>query len=70
MINTARFYVSTLKGAYTARNQEQGSEKKPLNPILGEVFKGKWPDEASQGRGETVLIAEQGASVSIRALAD
>lgn len=34
-----------------------GSEKKPLNPVLGELFYGVWPDE--NGRGETKLIVEQ-----------
>lgn len=33
-----------------------GSEKKPLNPVLGEVFYGKWPDT---GKGETFLVSEQ-----------
>lgn len=37
-----------------------GSEKKPLNPFLGEVFVGKWSDESKDGKlGETVLISEQ-----------
>lgn len=34
-----------------------GSEKKPLNPVLGELFYGTWPDE--NGRGETILVSEQ-----------
>ncbi|KAJ3857429.1 hypothetical protein EV368DRAFT_71021 [Lentinula lateritia] len=34
-----------------------GSEKKPLNPVLGELFYGKWPD--INGRGETQLLVEQ-----------
>jgi hypothetical protein len=34
-----------------------GSEKKPLNPVLGEVFYGNWPDK--DGRGETKLVSEQ-----------
>lgn len=33
-----------------------GSEKKPLNPFLGEVFVGKWDDEKY---GETILLSEQ-----------
>jgi hypothetical protein len=33
----------------------QGSEKKPLNPILGEQFIGKWVGE----EGETILQSEQ-----------
>lgn len=34
-----------------------GSEKKPLNPVLGELFYGVWPDQ--DGRGETKLVVEQ-----------
>lgn len=60
MLNVLRFYVSTLRGSYTARNSEQGSEKKPFNPILGEVYLGKWPAEAANGTGETILVSEQG----------
>ncbi|KAJ1022480.1 hypothetical protein NDA16_003469 [Ustilago loliicola] len=57
MNNVLKWFVSTLKGQFTARNTSMGSEKKPLNPILGELFLGKWPDK--NGRGETSLIAEQ-----------
>ncbi|SPC67903.1 related to KES1 - Member of an oxysterol-binding protein family [Ustilago sp. UG-2017b] len=52
-----KWFVSTLKGQFTARNTSMGSEKKPLNPILGELFLGKWPDK--NGRGETTLTTEQ-----------
>jgi oxysterol-binding protein-related protein 9/10/11 len=48
---------ATLKGQYTSRNEKLGSEKKPLNPVLGEVFYGNWPDK--DGRGETKLTVEQ-----------
>ena len=34
-----------------------GSEKKPLNPVLGELFYGVWPDK--HGRGQTDLTVEQ-----------
>jgi len=34
-----------------------GSEKKPLNPVLGELFYGHWPDQ--EGRGRTTLTVEQ-----------
>ena len=34
-----------------------GSEKKPLNPVLGELFYGHWPDRG--GRGRTELVVEQ-----------
>lgn len=34
-----------------------GSEKKPLNPVLGELFYGYWPDK--NGRGRCDLVVEQ-----------
>ncbi|KAI0063340.1 Oxysterol-binding protein [Artomyces pyxidatus] len=52
-----RWFISTLKGQYTSRNESMGSEKKPLNPVLGELFYGIWPD--ADGRGETTLVVEQ-----------
>lgn len=57
MVNVLRWFVGTLKGQYTSRNEKSGSEKKPLNPILGEQFIGKWPDK--DGAGKTELITEQ-----------
>jgi len=52
-----RWFISTLKGQYTSRNESMGSEKKPLNPVLGELFYGYWPDK--NGRGRTDLLVEQ-----------
>ncbi|KAL0952759.1 hypothetical protein HGRIS_006987 [Hohenbuehelia grisea] len=52
-----RWFISTLKGQYTSRNESMGSEKKPLNPVLGELFYGQWPDK--DGRGRTDLLVEQ-----------
>ncbi|KAG8998664.1 Oxysterol binding protein [Tulasnella sp. JGI-2019a] len=52
-----RWFISTLKGQYTSRNEKMGSEKKPLNPVLGELFFGTWADH--HGRGETKLTVEQ-----------
>ncbi|KAF4611846.1 hypothetical protein D9613_003776 [Agrocybe pediades] len=52
-----RWFISTLKDQYTSRNETMGSEKKPLNPVLGEVFYGSWPDR--NGRGLTELLVEQ-----------
>lgn len=57
MLAVLRWFISTLKGQYTSRNDSMGSEKKPLNPVLGELFYGSWPDR--NGRGETKLIVEQ-----------
>lgn len=50
-----KWFLSTLKQQYASRNEKLGSEKKPLNPFLGELFIGKWEDEA----GETQLVSEQ-----------
>ncbi|GAB7355533.1 hypothetical protein MBLNU459_g6015t1 [Dothideomycetes sp. NU459] len=50
-----KWFLSTLKQQYTSRNEKLGSEKKPLNPFLGELFLGKWEDQA----GTTQLISEQ-----------
>lgn len=50
-----KWFLSTLKQQYSSRNEKLGSEKKPLNPFLGELFLGKWEDEA----GVTNLISEQ-----------
>ncbi|KAH9948481.1 Oxysterol-binding protein [Amylocystis lapponica] len=52
-----KWFISTLKGQYTSRNEKLGSEKKPLNPVLGELFYGTWPD--INGRGQTNLVVEQ-----------
>jgi len=57
MMAVLRWFISTLKGQYTSRNDQMGSEKKPLNPVLGELFYGHWPDK--NGRGETRLCVEQ-----------
>lgn len=57
MVAVLRWFIGTLKGQYTSRNTSMGSEKKPLNPILGELFLGKWPAEGA--RGETTLVSEQ-----------
>jgi len=52
-----KWFISTLKDQYTSRNEQLGSEKKPLNPVLGETFYGTWPDK--NGRGLTELLVEQ-----------
>jgi len=53
-----RWFISTLKGQYTSRNESMGSEKKPLNPVLGELFYGYWPEAKERG-GKTTLVVEQ-----------
>ncbi|KAI9663401.1 MAG: Oxysterol binding protein [Trizodia sp. TS-e1964] len=50
-----KWFLSTLKPQYSSRSEKLGSEKKPLNPFLGELFLGKWQDEA----GITELVSEQ-----------
>lgn len=50
-----KWFLSTLKQQYSSRNEKLGSEKKPLNPFLGELFLGHWQD----GAGVTNLISEQ-----------
>lgn len=60
MLAVIRWFVSTLKSQYSSRSEELGSEKKPLNPFLGEVFVGKWEDASKEGKlGETILLSEQ-----------
>ncbi|KAI5862557.1 Oxysterol-binding protein [Durotheca rogersii] len=50
-----KWFLTTLKQQYASRSEQYGNEKKPLNPFLGELFLGKWEDDA----GTTVLISEQ-----------
>lgn len=50
-----KWFMTTLKQQYASRSEQYGNEKKPLNPFLGELFLGKWEDEA----GTTELISEQ-----------
>ena len=50
-----QWFLSTLKQQYASRSEKLGSEKKPLNPFLGELFLGKWEDAA----GTTQLVSEQ-----------
>jgi len=50
-----KWFITTLKQQYTSRNEKLGSEKKPLNPFLGELFLGHWDDAA----GRTELVSEQ-----------
>lgn len=57
MVEVVRWFIATLRGQYTSRNTSMGHEKKPLNPVLGEVFYGKWSDK--DGRGELTLTSEQ-----------
>ncbi|KAI0160578.1 hypothetical protein GGR57DRAFT_387395 [Xylariaceae sp. FL1272] len=51
-----KWFISTLTRQHASKD-ENGQKKrmKPLNPFLGELFLGKWVDEA----GTTELISEQ-----------
>ncbi|KAI1169827.1 Oxysterol-binding protein [Nemania sp. FL0916] len=50
-----KWFLTTLKQQYASRSEQYGNEKKPLNPFLGEIFLGKWEDDA----GTTELMSEQ-----------
>ena len=52
-----KWFLSTLKQQYSSRSDKLGSEKKPLNPFLGELFLGTWKDDGAVG--ETKLVSEQ-----------
>ena len=54
-----KWFLSTLHQQYCSRSEKFGSEKKPLNPFLGELFIGKWKNEADSDVGDTSLISEQ-----------
>lgn len=59
MLAVVRWFISTLRSQYCSRSESMGSEKKPLNPFLGETFVGKWHDDEHLEYGETVLLSEQ-----------
>ncbi|KAI9622243.1 hypothetical protein H4Q26_015279 [Puccinia striiformis f. sp. tritici PST-130] len=52
-------FIATFKGQFTRRENQTGTEKKPLNPILGELFLGSWNSEDKHGTGELRLWTEQ-----------
>ena len=58
MMLVLKWFLSTLKSQYASRNEKLGSEKKPLNPFLGELFLGQWDDDM----GITQLVSEQQVS--------
>ncbi|CCD24941.1 OSBP family protein NDAI_0E01250 [Naumovozyma dairenensis CBS 421] len=59
MLAVTKWFIFALKSQYTSRNESMGSEKKPLNPFLGELFVGKWKMDEKPELGETVLLSEQ-----------
>jgi hypothetical protein len=52
-----KWFLSTLKSQYSSRNEKLGSEKKPLNPFLGELFLARWGTEGADDSLE--LVSEQ-----------
>lgn len=58
-----KWFLSTLKQQYASRSDKLGSEKKPLNPFLGELFLGHW--DGDEETGTTRLVSEQVRYVSI-----
>ncbi|KAF3483814.1 KES1 [Arthroderma uncinatum] len=52
-----KWFLSTLHQQYCSRSEKLGSEKKPLNPFLGELYLGKWADDGDIG--DTLLYSEQ-----------
>lgn len=59
IIGVTKWFISTLRSQYCLRNESMGSEKKPLNPFLGETFVGKWESSSDKKLGETILLSEQ-----------
>ena len=57
MLLVLKWFLSTLKSSYASRSEKLGSEKKPLNPFLGELHLGTWRDGGEIG--ETQLVSEQ-----------
>ena len=58
-LQVLKWFLSTLHQQYCSRSEKFGSERKPLNPFLGELFIGKWKNEADSDVGDTSLISEQ-----------
>lgn len=59
MLAVLKWFICTMKSQYSTRSEETGSEKKPLNPFLGELFCGKWKNDNNSEYGETALLSEQ-----------
>ncbi|AAS51351.1 ACR125Wp [Eremothecium gossypii ATCC 10895] len=59
MLAVVKWFIATLKSQYCSRSEALGSEKKPLNPFLGELFVGSWQNKGHPELGEVVLLSEQ-----------
>ncbi|MCJ1431422.1 Oxysterol binding protein [Xylographa pallens] len=58
-----KWFLTTLKQQYCSRSDNEGNEKKPLNPFLGELHIGQWPsvvvEKEGWETGVTTLVSEQ-----------
>lgn len=54
-LRVLRWFIGTLRGQYCSRNEKTGSEKKPLNPFLGELFVAYF----EQDKTKTYMASEQ-----------
>lgn len=60
LLAVIKWYLATLKSQYASRTDSKHSEKKPLNPFLGEIFVAKFADDTKDHKlGETKLVLEQ-----------
>ncbi|KAF6011269.1 hypothetical protein HII13_002626 [Brettanomyces bruxellensis] len=60
LLAVIKWYLATINSQYASRTDSKHSEKKPLNPFLGEVFVAKFADDTQDHRlGETKLVLEQ-----------
>lgn len=59
-VKVVRWFIATLRFQYCSRNEKLGSEKKPLNPFLGEVFVGKWAGD--DGEEDDIILASEQVS--------
>ncbi|KAL7752102.1 Oxysterol-binding protein 4 [Sorochytrium milnesiophthora] len=54
MVAVLRWFFAYLHGSFYSR--AAAGEKKPFNPVLGEVYRGKW---TTNGDGDTRMLCEQ-----------
>lgn len=55
-----KWFISCLYSHYSTDNKDLDIKKKPLNPVLGEIFVGKWKNETIlNDHGESILLTEQ-----------
>lgn len=57
-VKVVKWFIATLRLQYCSRNEQSGTEKKPLNPALHELFTAKVEDNGD-GNGDVVLVSEQ-----------